>query len=695
MHIVAGTILEDIRYQFIKRLSIYAMCLSGVGMWLTLPVEPYPYHLLAVGAWMFITSHAAFKLVDSRPNLARFMFMASLNSTMLVLLILNDSSWLLFATLPLAVLNGFLLPFGEVWYLGSAFLFAVLSQRAYPLLELGVFYGISGLLITLMLRTLHTALQWYGFMQHESTRLLEEARDHRAELQTTLRSLRTAINIQNRLRHDLIWAREQAESARRLKEQFTANITHELRTPLNIILGFSEMMYLSPEIYADVNWSATLRRDVYQIYRSSRHLLDMIDDILNLTHFEMTKFTVNLEATPFETFMRDTVDIAAALFRGSPVELMTDIQGPLPEIQIDRTRIRQVVLNLLSNARYFTESGWVHLQVWAQDDDIAVKVTDTGRGIPADKLPYVFDEFYQVDYSLSRKHGGAGLGLAISKHFIEAHQGRIAVNSQVGVGSSFCFRLPVHPPYRALPTPRNLPRTIDPTHPNILVIETDEEVVNMIGRCIPAYEIIQHDPACADSIPEVMTRLRPKVIIHNIRPDDPPDSAHIPGCNVPYIRSAIPGKSWLASEFGVIDCLARPVSIGSLSGAINRCGHVQEIVIMDDDRGFIQLAERMLRAINPAYCIRHVYDVQEGMAALADRKPDLVLLDLGLCEASGFQLLRRLRTEHDVTVILLTTAEFNDDLMLRDGGQLSIQYPKGSHFATLMNGLRTMVDTLK
>ena len=134
-------------------------------------------------------------------------------------------------------------------------------------------------------------------MQVRSQQLLEATRDHRAELSQALKSLRSAYETQQHIQLELVWARKHAEDARRLKEQFAANISHELWTPLNLILGFSEMMYLSPHVYGDVAWTPGLRRDIHQIYRNSQHLLGLIGDILDLSRFEMTGFNISTEPT--------------------------------------------------------------------------------------------------------------------------------------------------------------------------------------------------------------------------------------------------------------------------------------------------------------------------------------------------------------------------------------------------------------
>ncbi len=304
-----------------------------------------------------------------------------------------------------------------------------MGVHAYPFFEIMITLILAALTSWLSTYTLFTAVHWYGATEARSEQLLEETRDHRAQLSQALKSMEIAYDRQKKIQLELIWARKQSEDARRLKEQFAANMSHELRTPLNLIFGFSEIMYQSPEIYGEMQWPPVLRRDIHQIYRSSQHLLALIDDILELSRFEMTGFNLNLEAVALEPLLRDIFEIVQPMVRSRPIHIHLNVAPDLPVLEIDRTRIRQVVLNLLNNAFSFTEAGHIDITACYADHKVMISVSDTGTGIPPDKLPHLFDEFYQVDYSIRRSHGGVGLGLAISKQFVEAHGGRIWVES--------------------------------------------------------------------------------------------------------------------------------------------------------------------------------------------------------------------------------------------------------------------------
>jgi signal transduction histidine kinase len=367
-------------------------------------------------------------------------------------MLLLPVNWLPFIVAPILFVSELLVSYssiiGGMAFVGFAALLTQWGYAAYPIQTLVVFTLFVLAVSHSSLRTIWVLLDWYLYMFGKSSDLLEETRTHRAELYQTLKSLEIARQTQERLQAQLVYARQQADDARKMKERFASNISHELRTPLNIILGFTEIMHLTPEVYGAVSFPPKLQQDIYQVHRNSRHLLDMIDDVLDLSHIEMTQFSLNFERTDLNLFLRDTIDLVGHLFADKPVVFNVEIAPDLPDIQIDRTRIRQVLINLLNNAHRFTFSGSVTFSVHADDKDVIFRVADTGIGIPQDQIPRIFEEFFQVDYSLSRSTGGAGLGLAITRRFIEAHNGHLYVESQEGKGSTFTFTLPLPTPYR-------------------------------------------------------------------------------------------------------------------------------------------------------------------------------------------------------------------------------------------------------
>ncbi|RME13072.1 MAG: GAF domain-containing protein [Ardenticatenia bacterium] len=265
-----------------------------------------------------------------------------------------------------------------------------------------------------------------------------------AVLQTLADQL--AIAIENARAYER--QRETAERLReldQLKSQFLANMSHELRTPLNSIIGFSRVILKG--IDGPIN--DLQRRDLETIYNSGQHLLSLINDILDISKIEAGKMRLDFEKVDLYQIFDSVLSTAQGLIKDKPVQLISEIPEGLPQVIADATRVRQILLNLLSNAAKFTEKGEIRVTATQAADEIIISVSDTGPGIPEDQLDKLFEAFYQVDGSMTRKVGGTGLGLAITRHFVEMHGGKIWVRSTVGKGSTFSFSLPIGGPEQA------------------------------------------------------------------------------------------------------------------------------------------------------------------------------------------------------------------------------------------------------
>jgi signal transduction histidine kinase len=256
----------------------------------------------------------------------------------------------------------------------------------------------------------------------------------------------SAVAIQNaRLFREIEEKSEQLELASQHKSQFLANMSHEFRTPLNAILGYAELM--QDGIYGEL--SEKTRGVLDRVQANGRHLLGLINDVLDLSKIEAGQLTLRLEEFSMSHVV-ETVRIAAeslAAKKKIPIEI--EMVRALPVGRGDERRIAQVLLNLVGNAIKFTETGVVRVAASASDGRFSVKVADTGPGIPISEQQRIFEEFHQVDSSNTKKKGGTGLGLAIAKRIVEMHGGRIWVESEMGKGSTFQFELPVRAEDRA------------------------------------------------------------------------------------------------------------------------------------------------------------------------------------------------------------------------------------------------------
>lgn len=252
-----------------------------------------------------------------------------------------------------------------------------------------------------------------------------------------------AIALENaRLYEELQTSHARLMQASQLKSAFLASMSHELRTPLNSIIGFSKVLLNR------VDGDLTERQDAYirSVYNSSRHLLQLINSILDFSRIEAGKLEARLEEIDLHDLVEECVESSVPLVRGKPVKVEKELPLELPRVQADRTKIRQILLNLLSNAIKFTATGRVVVRVQAEPDAVHLSVADTGIGIREEDLQKLFEPFQRLDSPLAREAGGTGLGLAISKKYVELHGGRIWAESRENHGSTFHFTLPLARP---------------------------------------------------------------------------------------------------------------------------------------------------------------------------------------------------------------------------------------------------------
>ena len=686
----------DLRSEIARRFALVTAAVGVLLLWLTLAQWPFPWRMAFSSVLLLAVSLGARDLARRQSPWGRRLLVWGLTALLLVAMWHFWPSWLpligvlvVFVATPLMAGGSAMV---AVPVIAVAAWLAAHGHRDYDVRVLGVLLAGAVAFAEIAFRTLFSALKWAENAWQRADQLFDEVSARQIELNQTLKSLELANGLQRRTQYELAVARKQADEARRMKEMFAANISHELRTPLNLILGFTELMYKSPEVYGDLAWPPTLRRDVYQVYSSSRHLMAMINDILDLSRFEMTGFVLNREPTPLGPFLQDTMTIVADLFRRHPAHVETEIAPDLPVLELDRTRIRQVLLNLFSNARRFTETGCVRLETTLEDGEVRITVADTGPGIAPDRLPFIFDEFYQVDSSLRRKREGVGLGLAISKRFVEAHGGRIWVESQPGIGSRFTFALPLpgqrplSPADQAEPVsaPAQVPR------PCILVVDPDPGVPELIERHLTAYDVIgTPDPARLD---EQIALHRPRAVVCNRSPNAIPGEAVRVAAPVPILQCSLPSRTRTTSDLQVAGCLYKPISAEQLDAELCRLGAPMDVLIIDDDRGFVRLVERMLQAKGRGYRPRRAYDGAEGLEAMRQSRPDVLLLDLIMPGMDGFQVLAAMRQDPaltEVPVVLLTATSPKEDRLPE--GQIVIGRADGFRVTEVLRCLEAII----
>jgi signal transduction histidine kinase len=270
------------------------------------------------------------------------------------------------------------------------------------------------------------------------------AASRRDELFESQQAIKRANALLEATNTRLAEAQAIAEEANQTKTKFITNLSHELRTPLNAIINFSYILAHAPGDNANfVSLTESQRNYLARIQGAGEHLLSIVNDLLDLAKIEAGQMNLLAEEVDLEQICRSALQLVEGLVEEKPVELQSEIPDDLPNVIADSTRLRQILFNLLSNAAKYTNSGHIALRVTCQETETLIAIEDTGIGIKHEEFENIFKEFHQTAEALLHKRVGTGLGLPISKRFIEMHGGKIWLESEVNVGSTFYFTLPL------------------------------------------------------------------------------------------------------------------------------------------------------------------------------------------------------------------------------------------------------------
>ena len=510
-----------------------------------------------------------------------------------------------------------------------------------------IFTGVFGVVLGwASIGSLVTLVQWLSNADQQSRRNLEDARQHRSKLLQAVKELDQANYRLVRINAALATARQTAEEALRFKAEFVANVSHELRTPLNLIIGFSEVMILSPESYGDQQLPGAYRADINAIYSNAKHLASLVDDVLDLGRIEAGKLAFNRQPVDVQDLVDEVDSLIYDYLSAKGLTFERHIAPALPTLPIDRVRIRQVLLNLLVNAVRFTDAGVVRLEIVQIQDVVRFSVSDSGRGIAADELPRIFEPFHTSGTEGgSRWLEGKGLGLPISKKYVEMHGGEIGVRSTLGRGATFWFTLPLKAP-AAETTLLSTSSFYEPraaTEKLLVVYLHSSAMAPLLQRELASYRI-EFAPS-ADFACRVSADLRALAILTDdletlcMEEAYLEASTHIPVIAFPGIDEAdsippIPGGAELL--------LTKPIEAEKLLALYDEMGaDVQRILIADENPDLVRLLRRILRARVPATGLLEAYTGEETLQRLVDDAPDLALIDLTLCDTSGQPILVR------------------------------------------------------
>jgi signal transduction histidine kinase/CheY-like chemotaxis protein len=507
-------------------------------------------------------------------------------------------------------------------------------------------------------------------------------------------SSQSVLAIQNaRLFRELADKGKQLEVASQLKSQFLANMSHELRTPLNAIIGVTEMLH---EDAVDLK-----REDEFEplgrVLRAARHLLALINDILDLSKIEAGKMDIHIESFAIGPLIEDVVQTIATMATKNGNEVVVDVASDLGTMRADQTRIRQALLNLASNANKFTENGTVTIGarrgVEAGREWVTLAVTDTGIGLTPEQMGKLFQDFVQADASTTRKYGGTGLGLAISRRFCQMMGGDIAVASEPGRGSTFTIRLPaevgaVQPAAAVRDAAASRASGTGSEAPTILVVDDDQTVREIIERHLTregfavvtarggqeGLRLARELHPAAITLDVMMADLDGWTVLAAIKGD--PELA-----DIPVILVSIVDEKNRGYALGATDYLVKPVDRARLSGVLrNICGAAgRRVLLVDDDdtvrRGMRQALEK------DGWQVGEAENGRVALVRLAEARPDIIMLDLMMPEMDGFEFLVEMRSRaewRDVPVLVVTAKDLTTEEQSRLNGDVERVLQKGS-----------------
>ncbi len=453
----------------------------------------------------------------------------------------------------------------------------------------------------------------------------------------------------------------------RMKSQFLANMSHELRTPLNSIIGFSRVIIKG----IDGPVTELQQQDLTAIYNSGQHLLGLINDVLDLSKIEAGKMELAFDEVNISDITNSVLSTMTGLIKDKPIQLQRTIQPNLPTVRADAIRIRQVMINLLSNAAKFTDEGIISVEVGLKPgtsghNEVRVSVTDTGPGIAEPDQAKLFQPFSQVDDSPTRKTGGTGLGLSICQHIVNMHGGKIWVESEIGRGSTFHFTLPLfHKEHESI---------TDGSNKVVLAIDDDMQVIGLYERYLhpQGYQVVPlTDPSKAV---ERVKELRPFAVtldimmpnidgwqvLDNLKGD--PDTR-----NIPVIICSIVEELEKGFNLGATDYLVKPILEEDLVNALDRLntdGSIRDVLVIDDNPDDLRLLGKML--IDDG---RYKPILAEGGRVGWDiissgKPPHAVILDLFMPEMDGFKILENMQASEklrDIPVIVISGMELTNE----------------------------------
>jgi signal transduction histidine kinase/DNA-binding response OmpR family regulator/ligand-binding sensor domain-containing protein len=483
-------------------------------------------------------------------------------------------------------------------------------------------------------------------------------------------------------------ARQLADEANQAKSTFLANMSHELRTPMNAIIGYSEMLQEEAE---DLNQKGFIP-DLQKIHGAGKHLLSLINDILDLSKVEAGKMTLFLEDFDVMKLIHEVAATVQPLIEKNSNKLEIDCPADIGTMRADVTKLRQTLFNLLSNASKFTERGTIRLETRrtlnTQHSTLNFTVSDTGIGMTPEQLGRIFEAFTQADASTTRKYGGTGLGLAISRKFCQLMGGDITVESEPGRGTTFTITLPATVG-ESSPASARFDQPAPPPHSTVLVIDDDANVRDLMQRTLAKdgfrVEVAadgtrglalakEHKPAVI-TLDVMMPGMDGWAVLTALKAD-------VETADIPVIMLTIVDDRNMGFALGAADYFTKPIDWHRLSAALKkhrRQVNGQSVLLIEDDASTREMMRRTLE--KDGWTVHEAENGRRGLEGVAAEVPAIILLDLMMPEMDGFEFMHELRKREEcrtVPVIVITARDLTAEDRIRLHGEVSRIIQKGA-----------------
>ncbi len=489
-------------------------------------------------------------------------------------------------------------------------------------------------------------------------------------------------------------ARIAAEEANRAKSVFLANMSHELRTPLNAIIGYSEMLQEDATGMVGEEFS----EDLQKIHTAGKHLLGLINDVLDISKIEAGKMDLFLETFDLQLMVRDVVSTIQPLVMKNGNRLEVQVNAELETMRADATKVRQALFNLLSNACKFTEQGVIRLQVTHEPGPGAgrciFEVSDTGIGMTPEQIDRLFKAFTQADASTTRKYGGSGLGLVITRHFCRMMGGDIMVSSEPGKGSVFTVRLPavVDSARQVVDTAfvqrqRRLGQPL-PGASTILVIDDDPTVQDLMSRYLTkegfhvlvasggkeGLEVAKDAKPDLITLDVLMAEMDGWAVLTALKADPVTE-------NIPVVVLTMFDDKEMGFALGASDYMTKPVDRDRLVAILRKHHRGRlpcHVLVIEDEPTIRHMVRRFLE--REGWTVREAGNGQEGLDAVCESEPGIILLDLMMPVMNGFGFLRELRKTKSwrkIPVVIMTAKDLTSEERAQLKGNVELVLQKG------------------